>query len=77
VLDSRQLVRFQDLILPRLDAAYDLARWLTRQDQDAADVVQEAYLRAIRFFDSFHGVNGRVWLLTIVRNTYYNWSKQN
>jgi RNA polymerase sigma-70 factor (ECF subfamily) len=77
VLDSRQLARFQDLILPHLDAAYNLARWLTRKDEDAADVVQEAYLRAIRFFDSFHGPDGRVWLLTIVRNTYYNWSKQN
>jgi RNA polymerase sigma-70 factor (ECF subfamily) len=77
VLDSRQLARFQELILPHLDAAYNLARWLTRQDQDAADVVQEAYLRAIRFFDGFHGGDGRVWLLAIVRNTYYNWSKQN
>jgi RNA polymerase sigma factor (sigma-70 family) len=76
VLDSRQLARFQELIVPHLDAAYNLARWLTRKDQDAEDLVQEAYLRAIRFFDGFHGEAGRVWLLAIVRNTYYTWSKQ-
>jgi RNA polymerase sigma factor (sigma-70 family) len=76
VLDSRQLARFQEFIVPHLDAAFNLARWLTRKDQDAEDLVQEAYLRAIRFFDGFHGDGGRVWLLAIVRNTYYTWSKQ-
>jgi RNA polymerase sigma-70 factor (ECF subfamily) len=60
-----------------LDAAYTLARWLTRSDQDAQDVVQEAYLRALRFFDGFHGQDARTWLLKIVRNTSYTWLKQN
>ena len=64
------------VVLPHLDAAYNLARWLTRDEQNAQDVVQEAYLRAYQFFDSFHGDNARPWLLTIVRNTYYTWLKQ-
>jgi len=68
---------FEQAILPHLDAAYNLARWLTRNDQDAEDVVQEASLRALKFFDGFHGVNGRAWLLTIVRNTCYTWLQQN
>lgn len=66
-------VRFEQLILPHLDAAYNLARWLTHNDQDAQDMVQEAYLRAFRFFPSFHGGDSRAWLLTIVRNTCYTW----
>lgn len=57
-------------MLPHLDAAYNLARWLTRHPQDAEDVVQEAYLRALRFFDSFHGGDGKAWLLAVVRNTW-------
>jgi DNA-directed RNA polymerase specialized sigma24 family protein len=61
--------RFDRAVLPHLDAAYDLARWLTRNDQDAEDVVQTASLRALQFFDGFHGVNARAWLLTIVRNS--------
>lgn len=65
--------RFEQLILPHLEAAYNLARWLTRNDQDAQDMVQEAYLRAFRFFPSFHGGDSRAWLLTIVRNTCYTW----
>jgi RNA polymerase sigma-70 factor (ECF subfamily) len=71
--------RFERLALPHLDAAYNLARWLTRNDQDAADVVQEAYLRALRYFDSFDGEAGsaRVWLLAIVRNTCFSWMRQN
>jgi RNA polymerase sigma factor (sigma-70 family) len=60
-----------------LDAAYNLARWLTHNDLDAEDVVQEAYLRAFTYFPSFRGGDGKAWLLTIVRNTYYNWLKQN
>lgn len=64
---------FEELVLPHLDAAYNLARWLTRNTQDAEDVVQEAYLRAFRFFNAFRGGNARTWLLTIVRNTCYNW----
>ena len=63
---------FEQLILPHLDAAYNLARWLTRHKQDADDVVQEAYLRAFRFFPSFRGGDARAWLMTIVRNTCYN-----
>jgi RNA polymerase sigma factor (sigma-70 family) len=66
-------VRFEQLILPHLDAAYNLARWLTHNDQDAQDMVQDAYLRAFRFFPSFHGGDSRAWLLTIVRNTCYTW----
>ena len=77
MLDSRQLARFEEFVLPHLDAAYNLARWLTRKDHDAEDVVQEAYLRAVRFFDTFHGADGRVWLLAIVRNACYDWLKQN
>ena len=69
--------RFEELALPHLDAAYNLARWLTRNDHDAHDVVQEAYLRAFRFFDGFHGDNARSWLLAIVRNTCYTWLQQN
>jgi RNA polymerase sigma factor (sigma-70 family) len=54
-----------------------LARWLTRNDADAHDVVQEAYLRAFRFFGGFNGIDGRAWLLGIVRNTSYTWMQQN
>ena len=63
--------------MPHLDAAYNLARWLTRNDHDAQDVVQDAYLRAFRFFDGFHGSEGRAWLLTIVRHTCYSWLEKN
>lgn len=65
--------RFETVILPHLDAAYSLARWLARNDQDAEDVVQTAFVRAFRFFDNFRGGNARAWLLTIVRRTYYTW----
>ncbi len=63
-------------MLPHLDAAYNLARWLTHNDQDAEDVVQEAYLRALRFFESFRGGDGRPWLLAIVRNACYDWLRR-
>ena len=69
--------RFQAMVLPHLDSAFNLARWLTGSHQDAADIVQEAYLRAFKFFDSFHGEDGRAWLLSIVRNTFYTWYQQN
>ena len=60
--------QFQLMVLPHLEAAYNLARWLTRNDQDAQDVVQDAYLRAWRSFSGFRGESARAWLLTIVRN---------
>ena len=63
--------------MPHLDAAYNLARWLTRNEHDAQDVVQDAYLRAFKFFDGFHGTNSRSWLLSIVRNATYNWLQKN
>ena len=74
---SSQQTRFEQAVLPHLDAAYNLARWLTRDDHDAEDVVQEATLRALRFFGGFHGDNGRSWLLAVVRNTCYTWLKRN
>lgn len=64
--------RFERLILPHLDAAYDLARWLMRDAVGAQEAVQEAYLRAFRYFDSFQGEDGRAWVLGIVRNTCYS-----
>jgi RNA polymerase sigma-70 factor (ECF subfamily) len=75
--EQHHVQRFEELALPHLDAAYNLARWLTRNDHDARDVVQEAYLRAFKFFDGFHGDNARSWLLAIVRNTCYTWLQQN
>lgn len=67
----------EEVLLPHLDAAYNLARWLTRDDRDAEDIVQEAYLRAIKHFATFRGGNARPWVLTIVRNTYYTWIQHN
>jgi len=64
-------------VLPHLDAAYNLARWLAGNDHDAQDVAQEASLRAFRFFGSFRGENARAWLLSIVRNTFYTWLRKN
>src|SRR5689334_22981307 len=74
---AEALGSFEELMLPHLDAAHNLARWLLRNEQDAQDVVQEAYLRAFRSFAGFHGSNGRAWLLTIVRNTSYTFLKKN
>ena len=65
------------LALPHLDAAYNLARWLAGNPTDAEDVVQDAYMRAFRYFDAFQGGNFRVWLLTIVRNAFVTWVKEN
>ena len=70
-------VNFEEAVMPHLDAAYNLARWLTRNEADAQDMVQEAYLRALRFFGGFHGTDARAWFLTIVRNTCYTWLKRN
>ena len=69
--------RFEALALPHLDAAYNLARWFTHNDEDAHDVVQEAYLRALRYFESFRGGEVRPWLLQIVRHTSYSWLSKN
>ena len=68
--------RFEQALLPHLDAAFNLARWLTHDDHDAEDLVQVAYLRALKSFGGFHGVNSRAWLLTIVRNACYTWLQQ-
>ena len=68
---------FERLALPHLDAAYNLARWLTRNDSDAEDVVQEAYLRAYKYFASFRGENFRPWLLAVVRRAAYDWMHRN
>src|SRR5437763_86247 len=72
-----RLSRFERSVLPHLDAAFNLARWLTRNDHDAEDVVQEAFLRAFRYFDTLQDANGRAWLLAIVRNTGYTWLEKN
>ena len=74
---KEELTSFEEAMLPHLDAAHNLARWLLRNEQDAQDVVQEAYLRAFKSFGGFHGSNGRAWLLTIVRNTSYTLLKKN
>jgi RNA polymerase sigma factor (sigma-70 family) len=75
--DASRLARFEQVVMPHFDAAYNLARWLTRSPGDADDVVQEAYLRAFTFFDSFRGGDGRAWLFSIVRNTCYTWLRKN
>ena len=77
MFEDDQLKGFEQAVLPHLDAAYNLARWLLRNDQDAQDVAQEAYLRAFRFFPGFRGGNARAWLLKIVRNTCYTWLQAN
>jgi RNA polymerase sigma-70 factor (ECF subfamily) len=69
--------RFHEMVLPHLDSAFNLARWLTRSSQEAEEIVQEAYLRAFKYFDGFHGDDGRAWLLGIVRKTFYSWYQQN
>jgi RNA polymerase sigma-70 factor (ECF subfamily) len=74
--EQSKQARFERSTLAHLDAAYNLARWLIGNEQDAEDMVQEAYLRAFKFFDTFHGVDSRAWLLAIVRNTCYTWLRQ-
>lgn len=77
-MESSELARFEAVVLPHLDAAYTLARYLTRNEQDAQDVVQDACLRALKYFDGFRGEPGtsaRAWLLTVVRNTAYSWRR--
>jgi RNA polymerase sigma-70 factor, ECF subfamily len=77
VLEPRDRIRFEQLVLPHLDSAANLARWLLRNPSDSEDVVQEAMLRAYRFFDRFHSGDARAWLLQIVRNACYTWLEKN
>jgi RNA polymerase sigma-70 factor (ECF subfamily) len=65
--------RFEELVLPHVDSAYNLARWLVRSDAQAEDLAQDSMLRAYRFFGGFRGGDARAWLLKIVRNTCYSW----
>jgi RNA polymerase sigma-70 factor (ECF subfamily) len=69
--------RFEQTVLCHIDAAFNLARWMIRNNQDAEDIVQESFLRAYKYFSSFQGGNSRSWLLTIVRNTCYTWLHEN
>ena len=77
VLDAQDRARFEQLVLPHLDAAFNLSRWLLKSRADSEDVAQEAVLRAYRFFRGFHGGDARAWLLQIVRNTCYTWLEKN
>ena len=77
MLEPQDRIRFEELILPHLNSAANLARWLLRNRADSEDVVQEAMLRAYRFFHRFHGGEARAWLLRIVRNTCYTWLEKN
>ena len=72
---TTERLRFESLVLPHLDAAFNLARWLTRNDHDAEDVVQEAYFRALKFFHGYRGGDAKAWLLTIVRNCWLSAGK--
>ena len=72
-----KLPLFEATVLPHLNAAYNFARWLLRDESGAEDVVQESYLRALKYFSGYHGGDSRAWLLAIVRNTSYNWLQQN
>jgi RNA polymerase sigma factor (sigma-70 family) len=76
-LGPEDQLRFEQLVLPHIDAAFNLARWLLRRREDAEDVAQEALLRAYRFFQGFHGGDVRAWLLQIVRNSCYTWLEKN
>src|ERR1700720_3666056 len=74
---SGQAGTFEQVVLPHLDAAYNLARWLVRNTHDAEDIVQEAYLRAFKFFGGYQGGDARSWILKIVRNTSYSFLEKN
>ena len=67
---------FTNMIIPHLDAAYNLARWLARNEHDAKDIVQDSFVRAYSYFDRFSGANGKGWILAIVRNTFYTWHQK-
>ncbi len=75
--DDPKTLDFDRMFLPHMGAAYNLARWLVRDDHDAQDVVQEAYLRAFRFASGFRGGDPRSWILAIVRNTSFTWLSRN
>jgi RNA polymerase sigma-70 factor (ECF subfamily) len=75
--EQSKVVRFEEIALPHMTAAYNLARWLVHNEADAEDIVQEAYLRAFKFFSGYYGGDSRVWLLTIVRNSSYTWLQKN
>jgi RNA polymerase sigma factor (sigma-70 family) len=77
VVERQDKIRFEQIVLPHLNSAANLARWLLRNRADAEDVVQEAMLRAYRFFDRFRGGDARAWLLQIVRNSCYTWLEKN
>jgi RNA polymerase sigma-70 factor (ECF subfamily) len=77
VTERQRLGDFERAVLPHMNAAYNLARWLTRNDADAQDVVQEACLRAFRYYAGFAGENPKAWLLTILRNTCFSWLAKN
>jgi RNA polymerase sigma factor (sigma-70 family) len=74
---ARNVSRFEILVLPHLDAAFSLARFLACNSESAEDIVQEALLRAFRSIETFRGVEARAWLLTIVRNCFYTWAREN
>jgi len=74
---SGQTGTFEQVVLPHLDAAYNLARWLVRNTHDAEDIVQEAYLRAFKFFGGYQGGDARAWVLKSVRNTSYTFLEKN
>ena len=77
MLEPQERERFEACVLPHLDAAFNLARWLLRDKQNAEDVTQEAMLRAYRFFGNFRAGDARAWLLQIVRNCCYTWLQKN
>src|SRR5260370_40942059 len=77
LVEQSRRVRFNAIAVPHLDAAYNLARWLTRNEHDAEAVVQEAYLRAFKFFDGYRGGDARAWVLKIVRHTCFTWLARN
>jgi RNA polymerase sigma factor (sigma-70 family) len=77
VLESHERIRFEQLVLPHLDAGVNLARWLLRNRADAEDVAQDSMVRAYRFFQGFRGGDARAWFLQIVRNGCYSWLDKN
>ncbi len=74
--EGERVAEFERIAMPHTKAAFELARWLTRDEHDAEDVVQDAFLRAFKYFDGFNGSDARTWLLAIVRNTFYTWREK-